>query len=90
MKADLRTVTFDIPSQEVLSKDCVTVTVNAVCYYAVVDAAKSICEVENAHHATVSYFLKMILFIMGYSSWQNTILRFWGHISVKLNNSKTK
>ena len=35
IKVDLRTVTFDVPSQEILTKDSVTVFVNAIMYYKV-------------------------------------------------------
>jgi regulator of protease activity HflC (stomatin/prohibitin superfamily) len=53
-KVDLRTVSFDIPSQEILTKDSVTIRVDAVCYYRKVDATKSVCEVEDADSSTVS------------------------------------
>jgi len=51
-KVDLRTVTFDVPPQEVLTKDSVTVSVDAVVYYRVNNATISIANVENAHHST--------------------------------------
>lgn len=51
-KVDLRTVTFDVPPQEVLSKDSVTVSVDAVVYYRVSNATVSVANVENAHHST--------------------------------------
>nr|XP_053642132.1 band 7 protein AGAP004871-like isoform X2 [Cherax quadricarinatus] len=51
-KVDLRTVTFDIPPQEVLTKDSVTVSVDAVVYYRVSNATVSVANVENAHHST--------------------------------------
>ena len=53
-QVDLRTLSFDIPSQEILTKDSVTVRVDAVCYYKKVDATKSVCEVEDADLSTVS------------------------------------
>ncbi|VDO08484.1 unnamed protein product [Rodentolepis nana] len=49
---DLRTITFDIPPQEILTKDSVTVSVDAVIYYKVFDAMISVANVENAHHST--------------------------------------
>lgn len=52
IKVDLRTVSFDIPSQEILTKDSVTIRVDAVCYYRKVDATKSVCEVEDADSST--------------------------------------
>lgn len=51
-KVDLRTLTFDVPPQEVLTKDSVTVSVDAVVYYRVRNAAVSVANVENAHHST--------------------------------------
>ncbi|XP_015786226.1 band 7 protein AGAP004871-like [Tetranychus urticae] len=51
-KVDLRTLTFDVPPQEVLTKDSVTVSVDAVVYYRVFNATVSISNVENAHHST--------------------------------------
>ncbi|XP_064457475.1 band 7 protein AGAP004871-like isoform X2 [Ornithodoros turicata] len=51
-KVDLRTLTFDVPPQEVLTKDSVTVSVDAVVYYRVQNAAVSVANVENAHHST--------------------------------------
>ena len=51
-KVDLRTLTFDVPPQEILTKDSVTVSVDAVVYYRVSNATISIANVENAHHST--------------------------------------
>jgi len=49
---DLRTISFDVPSQEVLTKDSVTILVDAVVYYSVFDAMLAVCEVEMAGTAT--------------------------------------
>lgn len=51
-KVDLRTLTFDVPPQEVLTKDSVTVSVDAVVYYRIQNATISVTNVENAHHST--------------------------------------
>ncbi|XP_014608991.1 PREDICTED: band 7 protein AGAP004871 isoform X2 [Polistes canadensis] len=51
-RVDLRTRTYDVPPQEVLTKDSVTVSVDAVVYYRVNNATISIANVENAHHST--------------------------------------
>ncbi|XP_077986044.1 band 7 protein AGAP004871-like isoform X2 [Glandiceps talaboti] len=51
-KVDLRTVSFDVPPQEILTKDSVTVSVDAVVYYRVNNATISIANVENANHST--------------------------------------
>ncbi|MDX6554521.1 MAG: hypothetical protein QOD86_716 [Miltoncostaeaceae bacterium] len=52
VKVDLRTVTLNVPPQEVITRDNVTVRVNAVAYFRVVDAAKAIVQVENFLVAT--------------------------------------
>lgn len=51
-KVDLRTVSFDVPPQEILSKDSVTVAVDAVVYYRVSNATISITNVEDANRST--------------------------------------
>ena len=51
-RVDLRTVVMDIPSQDVISKDNVSVHVNAVLYFRIVDAQKAVINVENYHDAT--------------------------------------
>ncbi|XP_064616331.1 mechanosensory protein 2-like isoform X2 [Liolophura sinensis] len=51
-KVDLRTVSFDVPPQEVLTKDSVTVAVDAVVYYRVQNACTSITNVEDANRST--------------------------------------
>ncbi len=52
VRVDLRTVVLDVPSQDVISRDNVSVKVNAVVYFRVVDPAKSILQVENYMVAT--------------------------------------
>ncbi len=49
---DLRTVTYDVPSQEVVTKDNVTVRVNAVVYYKVLEPEKAVTEVFDYRFAT--------------------------------------
>lgn len=49
---DLRTVTFDVPPQEVLTKDSVTVAVDAVVYYRIYNPIVSVTNVENADRST--------------------------------------
>ncbi len=49
---DLRTITFDVPPQEVLTKDSVTITVDAVVYYRVFDPVLSVNKVANAQYST--------------------------------------
>ena len=52
VRIELRTVVLDVPSQDVISRDNVSVKVNAVVYFRVVDPQKAIIEVENFMMAT--------------------------------------
>ena len=52
VRVSLRTVVLDVPPQDVITRDNVSVKVNAVLYYRVVDPRKAIVEVENYHYAT--------------------------------------
>ncbi len=51
-RVELRTIAMDVPSQDVISRDNVSVKVNAVLYYRVIDPERSIIQVENFHEAT--------------------------------------
>ncbi|XP_032796352.2 band 7 protein AGAP004871 isoform X3 [Daphnia magna] len=51
-KIDLRTVSFDVPPQEILSRDSVTVAVDAVVYYRVHNPTIAVSNVENFSHST--------------------------------------
>lgn len=52
MRVDLRVIVFDVPPQDVISRDNVSVKVNAVVYFRVLDPAKSILQVEDFMGAT--------------------------------------
>lgn len=52
VRVDLRTVVMDVPSQDVISRDNVSVKVNAVIYFRVIDPQKAIIQVENFLEAT--------------------------------------
>lgn len=52
VKIDLRVVTIDVPKQNVITKDNVTVDVDAIVYYKVVDPSSAVNEVENYRYAT--------------------------------------
>ncbi|MEW6646269.1 MAG: slipin family protein [Pseudomonadota bacterium] len=51
-RVDLRTIVMDVPSQDVISRDNVSVKVNAVIYFRVMDPEKAIIQVENFYEAT--------------------------------------
>ena len=50
-KLDIRTKAVDVPEQEAITKDNVSIKINAVVYYKVFDAGKAICEVEDFYYA---------------------------------------
>ena len=52
VKVDLRTIVLDVPTQDVISHDNVSVHVNAVVYFRVLDPQKAIIQVEDFHTAT--------------------------------------
>ncbi len=52
VRVDLRVITMDVPSQDVISRDNVTMRVNAVLYFRVVEPEKSIIQVEDYYNAT--------------------------------------
>lgn len=52
VRVDLRTVTLDVPPQDIITRDNVSVKVSAVVYFRVLDPVKSIIDVEDFHFAT--------------------------------------
>lgn len=52
VRVSLRTVTLDIPPQDIITKDNVTVRVNAVCYFRVIDANRAVLEIEDYRFGT--------------------------------------
>jgi regulator of protease activity HflC (stomatin/prohibitin superfamily) len=52
MRVSLRTIVLDVPSQDIITRDSVSVKINAVIYFRVVDPLRAIVEVENYLYAT--------------------------------------
>ncbi|MDP1641914.1 MAG: SPFH domain-containing protein, partial [Phenylobacterium sp.] len=52
VKVDLRTIVLDVPSQDLISRDNVSVKVSAVLYFRVIDADRAVIQVENYMDAT--------------------------------------
>lgn len=50
-KVDIRTKTVDVPEQEAITKDNISIKINAVLYYSIFDAAKALLNVENFNYA---------------------------------------
>lgn len=68
VKIDLRTVTLDVPTQDVITKDSVSIRINAVIYYHVVDATKAVVTVENYNQATALMGQTMLRSVVGQTS----------------------
>lgn len=82
-KVDLRTVTFDIAPQEILTKDSVTVTVDGVCYFRVFNPVVSVVNVENAKWSTMLLAATTLRNILGTRTLQE-ILREKDAISLQM------
>lgn len=52
VRIDIRTITMDVPPQDIITRDNVSVKVSAVVYYRVIDVNRAINEIENYHYAT--------------------------------------
>ena len=52
VRVSLRTVVHDVPPQDVITKDNVSIKVNAVCYFRVMNPRAAVVEIENFHYAT--------------------------------------
>jgi len=68
VKVSLRTITMDVPSQDVITKDNVTVKVNAVVYFRVVEPIRAITEVADYEYATSQISQTTLRSVLGQSS----------------------
>jgi regulator of protease activity HflC (stomatin/prohibitin superfamily) len=67
MKVSLRTITMDVPSQDIITSDNVTVRVNAVVYFRPIDPAKAVTEVEDYFFATSQIAQTTLRSVLGQS-----------------------
>jgi len=67
IKVDLRTVTMDVPSQEVITKDNVPVRVNAVVYFRILNPENAVVKVENYYLATSQIAQTTLRSVLGQS-----------------------
>ena len=65
VKVDLRTVTLNVPPQEVITKDNVPARVNAVAYFRIVDPKAAIVQVENYMNATLQIAQTTLRSVLG-------------------------
>jgi regulator of protease activity HflC (stomatin/prohibitin superfamily) len=74
VKVDLRVITLDIPSQEAITRDNVTVRVNAVAYFRVVDPSNAIVQVEDYHRATWQIAQTSLRSVLGQSDLDELLI----------------
>ena len=67
VRVSLRTVTMDVPSQDIITKDNISVKVNAVVYFRVMDPIKAITEIEDFYFATSQIAQTTLRSILGQS-----------------------
>lgn len=67
MRVDLRTITLDIPAQETITRDNVTVKVNAVCYFRVLNPVDAVVNVNNYLYATQQIAQTTLRSVLGQS-----------------------
>lgn len=68
VKVDLRTITLDVPAQEAISRDNVTVKVNAVVYFQVIDPIRSVIKIEDVRRATLQIAQTSLRNVIGQST----------------------
>ncbi len=67
VRVSLRTVTMDVPPQDIITRDNITVKVNAVVYFRVIDPVKAITEVEDFFYATSQMSQTTLRSVLGQS-----------------------
>jgi regulator of protease activity HflC (stomatin/prohibitin superfamily) len=75
IKVSLRIVTMDVPSQDIITKDNITVKVNAVVYFRVMDPVKAITEVEDFYFATSQIAQTTLRSILGQSQLDDLLTK---------------
>ena len=73
VRVGLRTVTMDVPSQDIITKDNVTVKVNAVVYFRVIDPNKAIIEVQDFYYATSQIAQTTLRSILGQNTFDDLL-----------------
>jgi len=74
VKVDLRVVTLDIPAQEAITRDNVTVRVNAVAYFRVIDPSNAIVQVEDFRRATFQIAQTSLRSVLGQSDLDELLI----------------
>ena len=74
VRVSLRTVTMDVPPQDIITRDNITVKVNAVVYFRPVDPIKAITEVEDFYYATSQIAQTTLRSILGQSTLDDLLI----------------
>ena len=74
VRVNLRLIAMDVPSQDIITKDNVSIKVNAVLYFRVIDANKAITEVDDYFYATSQLAQTTLRSILGWSSLMNCLV----------------
>ncbi|HTZ17599.1 MAG TPA: slipin family protein [Dissulfurispiraceae bacterium] len=74
VKVSLRTVTMDVPPQDIITKDNITVKVNAVIYFRPIDPIKAVTEVEDFYYATSQIAQTTLRSILGQSQLDDLLI----------------
>lgn len=75
VRVSLRIVTMDVPSQDIITKDNITVKVNAVVYFRVMDPIKAVTEVEDFYFATSQIAQTTLRSILGQSQLDDLLTK---------------
>lgn len=75
VRVSLRTVTLDVPAQDVITRDNISVKVNAVVYFRVVDPAKAVTEVEDFYYATSQISQTTLRSVLGQSQLDDLLAK---------------
>ncbi len=73
VRISMRIVTLDVPPQDIITRDNVSVKVNAVVYYRVMDPLKAVVEIENYHFATSQMAQTTLRSIIGQSDFDDLL-----------------
>lgn len=71
IKVDVRSTPIDVPKQEIITRDNVTIGVDAVVYLRVIDAAKAVLETTNYVYATSQFAQAALRDVTGMPTWTN-------------------
>ncbi|MBI4687402.1 MAG: slipin family protein [Nitrospirae bacterium] len=75
VKVSLRTVTFDVPPQDIITRDNISVKVNAVVYFRVIDSIKAITAVEDFYYATSQMSQTTLRSVLGQSQLDDLLAK---------------